>query len=341
MNRLAALLLLPLAATAGAHDLQNPSERTPPPQDPELTMPSPDDVEATLLALGEIDKRLTVPVAVGTSGPYNFIIDTGAERTVIARELAGSLKLGAASPVVITSMTGRDTVNTVVVPGLSIKSIGEQHTIVAPALEARNLGALGLLGIDTLRNHQVTIDFEKGVMSVRPSVKRKAFAKRNRDEIVVTAKSVFGQLIVTDAYFDDTRIQVVLDTGSQVTMGNSALRKRVGRSAPRSQKILLTSVTGDQTTADYTEVPNVLVGKVRFGAMPVAFADVTPFERFGLTRRPALLLGMDALRSFRRVDIDFPNREVRFLMPVDRRPKERTTGSIIPGKQSTSPVNVY
>lgn len=340
MNRLAALLLLPLAATAGAHDLQNPgAPATTPParQDPALTMPTPEDVEATLLALGEIDKRLTVPVAVGGNGPYNFIIDTGAERTVVSRELAGSLKLGASSPVVITSMTGRDTVDTVVVPQLSIKSIGEQHTIVAPALEARNLGALGLLGIDTLRNHQVTIDFEKGTMAVRPSVKRSAFTKRARDEIVVTAKSVFGQLIVTDAYYGDTRIQVVLDTGSQVTMGNSALRKRVGHDMAATQKVLLTSVTGDQTTADYTQVPNILIGQVRFDSMPIAFADVTPFERFGLTRRPALLLGMDALRSFRRVDIDFPNRQVRFLMPEDHRPKQRYTGSLIPGSRGTSP----
>lgn len=341
MNRLAVLLLLPLAATAGAHDLQNPSAPTPPPQDPALTMPSPEDVEATLLALGEIDRRLTVPVAVGGNGPYNFIIDTGAERTVVSRELAGSLRLGASNPVIITSMTGRDKVDTVVVPQLSIKSIGEQHTIIAPALEARNLGALGLLGIDTLRNHQVTIDFEKGTMAVRPSVKRNAFSKRDRDEIVVTAKNVFGQLIVTDAYYDNTRIQVVLDTGSQVTMGNSALRKRVGRDAPRSQKILLTSVTGDQTTADYTEVPNITVGQVRFGAMPVAFADVTPFERFGLVKRPALLLGMDALRSFRRVDIDFPNRQVRFLMPKEARAKETTTGSLIPGARGASPISTY
>jgi len=341
MKRLAVLLLLPLAATAGANDLQNPVPRTPPPQDPELTMPSPEDVEATLLALGEIDKRLTVPVAVGTSGPYNFIIDTGAERTVIARELAGSLKLGASSPVIITSMTGKDRVNTVVVPGLSIKSIGEQHNIIAPALEARNLGALGLLGIDTLRNHQVTIDFEKGTMAVRPSTKRSSFSKRDRDEIVVTAKSVFGQLIVTDAYYGNTRIQVVLDTGSQVTMGNSALRKRVGRDVPQSQKILLTSVTGDQTMADYTQVPNVTVGQVRFGSMPVAFADVTPFERFGLVKRPALLLGMDALRSFRRVEIDFPNRQVRFLMPAEKRPKPISTGSMIPGVRSASSTDHY
>jgi predicted aspartyl protease len=342
MNRLAALLLLPLAATAGAHDLQDPSERASPPgQDPALTMPSPEDVEATLLALGEIDQRLTVPVAVGTSGPYNFIIDTGAERTVVSRELAGSLRLGASSPVMITSMTGRDLVNTVVVPGLSIKSIGEQHTIIAPALGARDLGALGLLGIDTLRNHQVTIDFEKGTMAVRPSVKRSTFSKRDRDEIVVTAKSVFGQLIVTDAYYDNTRIQVVLDTGSQVTMGNSALRRRVGHDASRPQKILLTSVTGDQTTADYTQVPGILIGQVRFGSMPVAFADVRPFERFGLVKRPALLLGMDALRSFRRVEIDFPNRQVRFLMPKAARPKWAGTGSMLPGVLPTGQIRTY
>ncbi len=337
MNRLAALLLLPLAATAGAHDLQDPRDG----QDPELIAADPNaDVEATLLALGEIDARLTVPVQVGARGPYNFIIDTGAERTVVARELAGSLRLASGDPVTMTAMTGTSEVNTVIVPDLAIKSIGERHTIVAPALEARNLGAIGLLGIDTLRNHQVSIDFERGTMAVRPSEKRKKFARRDPNEIVVTAKNVFGQLIVTDAYYGPTRIQVVLDTGSQVTMGNSALRKRV-RHVPKPQKIMLTSVTGDKAVADYTQVPDISVGKVRFGSMPVAFSDVAPFERFGLTKRPALLLGMDALRSFRRVDIDFPNRQVRFLMPEDKRPKQRSTGSLIPGVEGASPTRSY
>ena len=62
-------------------------------------------------------------------------------------------------------------------------------------------------------------------------------------------------------------------------------------------------------------VPEVRVGKVRIRQMPIAFADVAPFKHFGLTDRPALLLGMDALSCFRHVEIDFPNRQVRFLMP--------------------------
>ncbi|WP_213982253.1 retroviral-like aspartic protease family protein [Sphingomonas sp. dw_22] len=300
------LLLLPLGSAGDGRD--------PPPQDPEL-IASDLHIDTTMLILGQADSRLTVPVAVGGKGSYDFIIDTGAERTVVSRELAGMLRLNAGVPVTITSMTGRALVNTVVVPDLAIKSIGQLHTVIAPALEARNLGAAGLLGIDTLSSHQVIIDFEKGTMAVRPSEKRKKYTRRRDDEIVVTAKSLFGQLIVTDAYYGSTRIQVVLDTGSQVTMGNSALRKRIGRRAGKTKPIQLTSVTGDRTSADYAFVPDIKVGEVAFGSMPIAFADVAPFERFGLIKRPALLLGMDALRSFRRVDIDFPNRQVRFLMP--------------------------
>ena len=324
-------LLLPLGGMADGRDL--------PGQDPEM-IETENMVEGTLLALGQLDQRLTVPVVVGARGPYNFIIDTGAERTVVSRELAGSLRLTASEPVRLTSMTGSTLVNTVVVPDLSIKSIGLLHTVIAPSLEARNLGAVGLLGIDTLSKHAVSIDFEAGTMTVRPSSKRDRFKVSRYNEIVVTAKSVFGQLIVTDAYYEGTRIQVVLDTGSQVTMGNSALRKRIGRRIKKFYPIQLTSVTGDKALADYSTVPNIRVGRLAFGSMPVAFADVAPFERFDLLKRPALLLGMDALRSFARVDIDFPNRQVRFFMPKNVR-YMRTTSSIIPGVEGTSPSRAY
>ncbi len=258
---------------------------------------------ATLLAL-ERNRQAAhrCPVAVGNNGPYNFIIDTGAERTVVSRETRRIAQLGPSAPVVVTSMSGRDRVSRHRrgTKRLSIESIGEQPTIIAPALEARNIGKHSACSASircaTIRYHDRLREGHHWRCAQREAFK--AFTKRDPQRgIVVTAKNVFGQLIVTDAYYDNTRIQVVLDTSSQVTMGNSALRKRVGRSAPKAQPITLTSVIGNHTTADYTEVPSITVGKVRFGAMPVAFADVAPFERFGLTRRPALLLDMDALRE--------------------------------------------
>ena len=49
----------------------------------------------------------------------------------------------------------------------------------------------------------------------------------------------------------------------------------------------------------------------------MAFANAAPFEHFNLVKRPAMLLGMDALKMFKRVRIDFPNREVRLALPAD------------------------
>jgi predicted aspartyl protease len=296
------LLALPLAAAADGRALQDPD-----------SIPA---AAPTLIDLGTLDSRLTVKVAVGKSGPYNFIIDTGAERTVVSRELAGTLQLAPGMPVSMTSMTGLSSVDTVIVPELYIQSIGQRHTITAPALYARNLGAAGLLGIDTLGNQQVSIDFDTGVMSVRPSVRHRSASSHGPDEIVVTAQSHFGQLIVTDAYFAGQRIQVVLDTGSQVSIGNNALYDLVR--SRLSQKnmvpIEVTGVTGGTVTANYAKVPRISIGNIDFDMVPIAFSEVAPFKRFGLTRRPALLLGMDALRSFRHVDIDFANRQVRFVM---------------------------
>src|SRR5258706_7576845 len=174
-----------------------------------------------LLDFNDNGSRMTVPVTIGASGPYRFIVDTGAERTVISRELAGTLGLARGRDVRVTAMAGVANVGTVVIPMISVGTItGAQ--IEAPAFEYRNLGALGMLGIDTLQQHAVTIDFDNKVMTVTPSTKVTKTRPAAPDEIIVHAKNLLGQLVVTDAFYRNTRIRVVIDTGSVVSMGNLA-----------------------------------------------------------------------------------------------------------------------
>jgi predicted aspartyl protease len=213
-------------------------------------------------------------------------------------------------------MTGLSDARTVIIPMLNVSTAGATR-IEAPILAAQDLGSAGLLGIDTLRHHAVVIDFDTNSMTVRSSRKRASWERPEPGEIIVRARSLLGQLVVTDAYYRGRRVRVVLDTGSVVTMGNGALRKRAGEHAAPGQPISLISVTGDTLVANYSQIGDIQVGPVRFHNLPVAFADAPPFERFGLTDQPAILLGMDALRQFRRVEIDFANREVRFTMPRD------------------------
>ena len=280
-------------------------------QDPDLPPPPP-----TLLDFSNAHDRMTVPVSIGKSGPFHFVVDTGAQRTVISRELAGTLGLTPGKNVRLTAMTGSADVATVMIPEISVSTISGT-SIEAPSLESRNLGAPGMLGLDTLQGHALLIDFEKQVMTVRPSVKRKRSISAAPGEIVVHAKDMFGQLVVTDAAYRGRKVRVILDTGSGVTMGNMALKRRVGRGAKMVRPISLWGVTGETMKADYTQIDKVDFAGISFSHLPVAFSDAEPFRRFGLTDQPALLLGMDALRLFERVLIDFPNREVRLSVSHD------------------------
>lgn len=288
------LLSLAIAAVApGASVAQDPV--APPPN---------------LLEFSNAQDRMTVPVSIGNNGPFHFVVDTGAQRTVISRELAGSLGLSPGKNIRLTAMTGTADVGTVVIPMISVSTIGGT-SIEAPSLESRNLGAPGMLGLDTLQGHALSIDFVKQVMTVTPSIKRKRSIRAAPGEIVVRGKNIFGQLIVTDASYRGQKVRVILDTGSGITMGNLALKRRVGGGARKIRSIALWGVTGEAMMADYTQIDKVGFAGITFNHLPVAFADAAPFRRFGLTDQPALLLGMDALRLFERVSIDFPNREVR------------------------------
>ncbi len=296
-----ALPLLSLAAAAIAQDVPEPAP------------------VGEQLGFATEERRMTVPVSVAGAGPFRFIIDTGAQRTVISRELAATLGLARGRTVRLTAMTETSNVGTVMIPSLSVSTLGGER-IEAPALEAVHMGAPGILGIDTLQGHALAIDFDAQVMAVTPSSKRNRRSRpKGRDEIVVQAKNMFGQLVVTDASFRGHRIRVILDTGSAVSMGNEALRRRVEGSRQAMRDIELTSVTGGKLIAGYTRIERVTLGDVTFAHLPVAFADAEPFRKFGLEDRPAILLGMDALRLFRHVNIDFTNREVRLLMPRDAR----------------------
>jgi hypothetical protein len=169
-----------------------------------------------------------------------------------------------------------------------------------------------MLGIDALRGHAVAIDFDRNLMEVRPARKRGAAV--GPDDIVIRAKNLYGQLIVTDARYRGHRISVVIDTGSPVTIGNLALLKRV-RTEKSLGLISLMSVTGQWLQADYRVIDSLSIAGINFQGVPIGFADALPFKRFGLTNTPALMLGMDTLKLFRRVQIDFANREIRLTLP--------------------------
>jgi hypothetical protein len=109
----------------------------------------------------------------------------------------------------------------------------------------------------------------------------------------------------------------VLDTGSSLTIGNAALRRKLERRrAPASAgTIELISVTGAVLHGELMTVGGLEIGGARLEGLGVVFADAHTFRQLKLDRTPALLLGMNALRGFDQVAIDFADRTLSLVLP--------------------------
>ncbi|MCF8707102.1 retroviral-like aspartic protease family protein [Rhizorhapis sp. SPR117] len=293
----AAAMLLTPAVAAGAQDA------------PSITNPA-----AIHVATGnDGSKRITLPIHIDGKGPFNFVVDTGAERTVISRELATRLALVADTPVKLNSIGGISQVDTVMIPRLSYGH-GEMPDMQAPVLDADNLGAAGLLGLDGLESKRLLIDFRKQKMEISNS-SQPMF--RDPDAIVVRARRRFGQLVLVDSQANGEKIHVILDTGTERSIGNLALLRKLTRKRKIDalRPVEMISVTGDRLIGGWNVIEQVRIGGVNIKQLAVVFTDVSPFHQLGLDDRPALLLGMDVLRRFDRVAVDFGNKRVHFLLP--------------------------
>ena len=264
----------------------------------------------------DVADRMTVPVKVSGSGPYRFLVDTGADRTAISRELAGRLKLEVGDRASLHSVAGVSSVSTAMVPDL-ILARKAVKIIDAPLLDSANMGADGILGVDSLRSQRVLFDFEDKTMSIVPSAAPDFVEEPGT--IVVRGARKNGRLVLTDASANGRSLTVVVDTGSQISIGNQALRDQlVGRNLVNAlQRVDIQSVTGETIGGDYMFVRELDIGGVTLRNLAIVFADAHTFKKLNLDRKPALLLGMNAIRAFKKVSIDFANRKFRVVLPEE------------------------
>jgi hypothetical protein len=318
------VLALALAGPAGigvaAAAAQAPHIGKPRPAPPGLsTMPPlpPADIDNRLAIGGDdinakkVETRMTVEVQVNGRGPYHFVVDSGADTSAVGLKVAHDLQLPLGTPVILNGMTDRNIVDRVKVGTLTLgpSTIGE---LEVPALREEDLGGDGMLGIDALVKQRLMMDFEDRLIKVEDARKP---VEHFTDEIVITAKLKHGQLILTHVRAGGISLDAVIDTGSQITIGNLALRdKLTSRSLDKNWTVATTGVTGKTVDLQLGTLRELRVGSIVLRDVPIAFADVPPFKVFGLSDHPALLLGTDILENFRRLSLDFQARKVRFQL---------------------------
>ncbi|MCW2391993.1 putative aspartyl protease [Sphingobium sp. B1D7B] len=284
------------------------------PRGPEIPVdPSTFDLNEPVMPIGgDPGLRMTMPVRIGERGPYPFMIDTGSQRTIIATELATRLMLPPLQPVEIISMAGRVTVSSV---QLSDLRFGDHavSSLAALTIARADMGSLGIIGLDSLADKRLILDFNQRRMEVSRS-RRSSAVRDEKDAIVVRARSRYGQLILMNSRVDGRKVDVILDTGAEQSVGNMALFRslKAKRLVVPPTPTVLTSVTGVDVPAQFAVVRQLTIGDATLDNVPMLFLDAAPFTELGLGERPAMLLGMGMLRLFDRIAIDFGQRHVDF-----------------------------
>ena len=233
------LIAIALAAPAAAQPQTTNVDAIPGPPEIDRTTTTED-----IAFRNDRHDRMTIPVRVGSKG-YRFLVDTGADRTAVSTAVAAELGLTNGPMATLHSVTGVTPVRTANVPSLKITE-SRARSVEAPLLERMNMGADGILGVDSLRSQRVLFDFRTRVISIVPSARR--IEREDEDAIVVSGRLKRGHLIVTSARANNVPITVVLDTGSELTMGNAALRARLEarRKLGVGERVEMMSVTGQK-----------------------------------------------------------------------------------------------
>ena len=277
---------------------------------PDPPLPDLSQTEKTA-PLGYV-RRLTVQVRINDRGPYPFLVDTGANASVISGELAAMLGLPAGEPVNLHGIAGAERVETVTAASVAVGRRMHKDLTLS-VLPGRFIQAPGILGLDWLGAQGLVLDFYRDEMrlgSVAP--------RTDEQTVSVPIKATRSGLHLIEASVSGAATLAFLDTGSTTTVGNMALmRQAIRRQAVTTDwaDIELQSLTGQTMAGRLAALKVVSLGKVNLRNLPVVFGPVHTFDYWGLSDRPALLIGIDVLNAFESVALDFTRGQVHFRLP--------------------------
>ena len=257
--------------------------------------------------------RVVVPAMVNGKGPFRFIVDTGATYSTVSPGLvrALGLKPAAVPGIVVNGITGTAQVSAVTIDTLQTGDLIVDG-LVAPVVWAPVMaGADGIFGAAGLTEKSLSVDFERNRVRVARGVEpalRKAAMR-------IHAVRLTHGLITLESQVGRVRTLAVIDTGSERTLGNLALRDALKLRNRTGAEALVTSVYGATEQVERGELwiaPTISVDSMRINDVQVVYGDFHIFKVWGMEDKPAIIVGMDVLGTVGSLGIDFKNQDIYF-----------------------------
>jgi len=275
--------------------------------------PDADEPPATIDTGRDHFEHMLAPVTINGKGPFQFLMDTGANASCVSRALAEKLDLPPGPSAPVHTVVGVRDRPCVVIDHLQVGS-RSRKAVKAPSLPFSSNEVDGVLGVDWLKGQRLVMGFKTKRLEITSSREDQS----SKDQVVVPARRRLGQLTIVDADLSGRRISAIIDSGAQTTLCNAPLRKLVvdgefHKGLPvQHPKVKLETLAGEPFTGEMLYLPFVRLGGLHLGNVPVVYADMHVFDIWDLKTTPALVLGMDLLTQFETVSLDFGRSQVRF-----------------------------
>jgi len=234
---------------------------------------------------------VVVPVMINHSGPYDMMVDTGAQVTAIDPALATELNL---SSTATAGVTGAETFERDALLRIELIQAGSQEVQGALAvvenlrqLQAADRNIRGILGSSFLGNFDLFLDYERGVLCLdgeerlQPKMKGEHIALINSAESDGSHPSNGRFVIAMKLSGGKSRdLHMILDSGS-----NAALvfdRAAISADFLSANAVLKrTSANGVEQRFAVLTTPDIQIGKHLFRRIQF----VTPMDRAKETRK--------------------------------------------------------
>lgn len=267
---------------------------------------------------------IVTSVMIDGHGPFRFMLDTGATRTVLASATVAKLglKLNPAEQIIVRGVSGRTTVPLVHVSSV-VSGALELHDLSAPVLSGPIFNGLdGILGMDGLANMRLTADFvrDQVVISNSPApTSTTAHPKAAAGALLLTTlqgQFVSQRLLLVHGRIDGVETAAVIDTGATRSLGNPALLALLTHGHPGAQPSAKNGVIDATATTEpgsLQRIASMRLGSTNITNLRVIFGNYPVFKSWGLQDTPAMLLGMDVLGSVADFSIDYGRAQLQVL----------------------------
>jgi predicted aspartyl protease len=259
--------------------------------------------------------RIWAPVMINGQGPFRLVLDTGASRSGITAEVADRLGIppDASRSVLLRGVTG-----SVTVPTIRVDSFAVGDVILTPATlpivtDALG-GAEGVLGTEGFADKRLYIDFKHDLITIAHSRGERVSA----DFVVIPLERSFTGLLVIHTQVAGVRVQAIIDTGGQATIGNEAMRAELVRRHAQGTSTPVTDVTTTTQAGESFPSPPIELGSIQIRGARITYGDMHIFEYWHLTKEPALLIGMDVIGLLDVFVIDYRRHELQLRTRADQ-----------------------